>query len=280
MSQDHSTTLTRPSFKLPPAYVEPTARWIRVKFGGAVIADSKRALLLAQYGPGPFPGNLPTYYFPQDDVHMEALAPSAEQGRRAAVSYQTVRIGERVAERGAWIVQSPPPEFASLQHMVSFHWERMDGWYEEEEEIFVHARDPHKRVDVLASSRHVRVSIAGVTIAETRRPYLLFETPLPARYYIPREDVRADLLTPTDHTSRCPYKGIAQYWSVTAGGRTYENIVWSYPDPIVENPKIKGLLCFFNEQVDLLVDGVLQPRPLTPWSKGAEEQFDHLQPEA
>jgi uncharacterized protein (DUF427 family) len=149
----------------------------------------------------------------------------------------------------------------------------MGAWYEEEEEVFVHARDPHKRVDVLASARHVQVMVAGETIAETRRPYLLFETGLPTRYYIPREDVRMDLLTPTAHTSRCPYKGIARYWSVTVGGRTVDNIVWSYPNPIPENPKIKDLLCFFNERVDLFVDGELQPQPLTPWSKGQPESL-------
>src|SRR5438128_3465501 len=143
----------------------------------------------------------------------------------------------------------------------------MNAWYEEYEELFVHARDPHKRVDVLASSRHVRVVIAGETVAETRRSHLLFETNLPTRYYIPREDVRLDLLDPTDQTTRCPYKGIASYWSVKIGDQVVRNVVWSYPDPIPECPKIKGLLCIFQERVDLYVDGALQPRPQTPWSQ-------------
>jgi uncharacterized protein (DUF427 family) len=119
---------------------------------------------------------------------------------------------------------------------------------------------------VLASTRYVRVEIAGETVADTQRPFLLFETGLPTRYYIPREDVRMDLLEPTDQTSRCPYKGIARYWSARVGDKTLKNAVWCYPDPIPENPKIKDLLCFFNERVDLYVDGELQERPLTPWS--------------
>ena len=131
----------------------------------------------------------------------------------------------------------------------------------------MHARDPHKRVDVLVSSRHVQVGIGGEIVADTRRPYLLFETWLPTRYYLPRDDVRMDLLEPSGLTTRCPYKGLATYWSVRVGEATERNVVWSYAEPIPECPKINGLLCFFNERVDLTVDGVLQPRPQTPWSR-------------
>jgi uncharacterized protein (DUF427 family) len=163
-------------------------------------------------------------------------------------------------------VLDPASDLAALQNYVSFAWDKMDAWYEEEEEVFVHARDPHKRVDVLPSSRHVRVVIAGETVAETQQPHLLFETSLPTRYYIPREDVRMDLLEPASLKTRCPYKGIASYWSAKIGDHVVKNVVWSYPEPIPECPKIKGLLCFFNERVDLYVDGELQPRPQTPWS--------------
>ncbi len=243
---------------------EPTARWVRVKFGGEVIADSRRALLLRQYGG---PDRLPTYYFPQDDVRMEALMPSAAGRGQGELAYWTVRVGDRVAENAAWTYMAPPPELAALQGYISFAWSAMDGWYEEEEEVFVHARDPHKRVDVLTSSRHVQVVIGGEIVAETRRPHLLFETALPTRYYIPREDVRMELLERSGLTTRCPYKGLANYWSWTLGDATERNVVWSYAEPIAECPKIKGLLCFFNERVDLYVDGVLQPRPISPWSR-------------
>ena len=132
--------------------------------------------------------------------------------------------------------------------------------------MFRHPRDPYHRVDVLGSSRHVQVRVGGVLIAESRRPRLLFETGLPVRYYLPKLDVRLDLLTPSPTRTRCPYKGEAVYWSVQAAGDVYENIVWSYPAPIPETPKIENMLAFFNEKTDIVVDGVAQERPVTRWS--------------
>ena len=154
-----------------------------------------------------------------------------------------------------------------LKEYVAFYWDKMGAWYEEDEEIFVHPRDPYKRVDVLASSRHVRVVVAGETVADTRNLCILFETLLPTRYYIPHEDVRMDLLVPSDKRTRCPYKGKAVYWSVKANGKTVKDIVWSYPDSIPECPKISGMFCFFNEKVDAIyVDGEKMPTPTTVWS--------------
>src|SRR5690606_22514404 len=115
-------------------------------------------------------------------------------------------------------------------------------------------------------SRHVRIEVAGEVIADTQRPSLLFETGLPVRYYIPQQDVRLERLTPTDSTTQCPYKGVARYWSVTAGGEVHEDLAWSYPFPIPECPKIEGLIAFYNERVDVYVDGERQERPRTRWS--------------
>jgi uncharacterized protein (DUF427 family) len=238
---------------------------VRVKFGGEYIADSRRALLLIQYPPA----GLPTYFFPQADVRMDLLEPAAHDG---VMTYWTVSAGDRAAEKVAWGHLDPPPDLADLRGLITFQWDAMDGWYEEDEEVFVHARDPHKRVDVLASSRHVRVVIAGETVAETHRPCLLFETGLPTRYYIAREDVRTDLLEPTELSTRCPYKGIASYWSIRVGEHVAENGVWSYPDPIPECAKIKDRLCFYNERVDLYVDGELQARPRTMWSQQMRDE--------
>ena len=142
----------------------------------------------------------------------------------------------------------------------------MDEWYEEDEQVFVHPGDPYHRVDVLESSRHVSIKVGGEVVAETQRPTILFETGLPPRYYMPQEDVREEALLKSETTTQCPYKGVASYYSVEAGGGRVEDLVWYYPEPIPEAAKIKGLLCFFNERVDLEVDGEEQERPQTQWS--------------
>lgn len=118
----------------------------------------------------------------------------------------------------------------------------------------------------MRSSRHVGVFANGVVVADSHRPLLLFETGLPVRYYLPKLDVRAELLTVTSTRTRCPYKGEAIYWSVDIDEMHLEDVVWSYPAPIPEIPKIENLLSFFNEKVDIEVDGEIQARPRTAWS--------------
>ena len=130
----------------------------------------------------------------------------------------------------------------------------------------MHPKDPYHRVDVLESSRNVKVTVDGEVVAVTDRPKVLFETGLPPRYYIPPEDVREDILVASEKTTQCPYKGVASYYSVEAGGERVEDLVWYYPEPIPETTTIKGHLAFFNEKVDLEVDGEEQDRPRTQWS--------------
>lgn len=238
--------------------IELSPRWVRVKFGGETIADSKRVLLSRETG------RLPVYYFPQDDVRMDLLEAARHNG---STTLWTVKVGDKVAENAAWSYNNPTSKRADLNGYIAFKWHEMDAWYEEEEEVFVHPRDPYKRVDVMPSSRHVKVIIGGEVVADTHQPSLLFETGLPTRYYIPKEDIRMDLLEPTETHTRCPYKGIADYWTVRVGDKVFKDIAWGYQDPIPECPKIKGLVCFFNEKVDAIyVDDELIPVPKTPWS--------------
>ena len=217
-------------------------------------------MLLVQYGPGA----LPTYFFPP-----RMCGRICSWTRRSATAGRSSAYGPASAwcRQAAWAYAAPPPGLERLDGHITFDWEAADAWLEEDEQVFVHARDPHKRVDVMASSRYVEVRLAGQAIANSRRPHLLFETHLPTRYYLPREEVRMDLLLPSPTTIRCPYKGVATYWSVRAGGRIHEDLAWTYEDPIAENPKIRGLVAFFNERVDLLVDGTPLAKPLTPWSR-------------
>lgn len=267
-------TETRESgFKTNPDYritFERSPRRVRVMFNGIYVADSTNAHLLFETR------HLPVYYFPRGDVRMDLMAPTEHHTfcpYKGTASYWTVAVGDRRSENAVWGYPDPFAEVAAIGEFVAFYWDRVDHWYEEDDEIFVHPRDPYKRVDVVDSSRPVRVVLGGETIAETRRARFLFETRLPTRYYIPPEDVRMDLLVPSDKTTRCPYKGQARYWSARIGERVFPDIVWSYPEPIPECPKIKGYLCFFNEQVDaILVDGIEMPRPLTPWSKDWQEK--------
>lgn len=136
----------------------------------------------------------------------------------------------------------------------------MDAWFEEEEEVFVHAHDPYKRIDILHSSRHIEVSLDGVKLADTRRPTIVYETGAPICYYVPKPDVRMDFLEPSDKRTGCAYKGFARYWSLNKGKIKRDNIAWSYAMPIADCAKIAGLVAFYNEHVDLLVDGVPEER--------------------
>jgi uncharacterized protein (DUF427 family) len=242
---------------------ETSPRWVRVQFGGEFVADSKNVRLMLE------PKRIGIYYFPQADVRMDLLRPS-DKTRRTDFGtrlYHHIEVGTRRGDNAAWTFEDVPDEFAFVRGYVAFYWDRMDAWFEEDDEVFVHPRDPYKRVDVLQSSRHIEVKIDGMTVAETSKPRLLFETGLPTRYYIPKLDVRMDLLEPTDTTTRCPYKGEAVYWSARVGNQLHEDIVWSYPAPIPECPKVEKHLAFFNERVDIFVDGDLQQRPDTPWSR-------------
>ena len=260
-----------PIIKVPPAserarlkdgvHIELSPRRVRAFLGNQALADSQRVLLVFETK------RPPVYWFPTEDVRMDLLtAKSSPAGTASGTIRWTSNIGTHGADNVAWAYAAPSGALAPLQGHIAFYWNAIDSWYEEDEEVFVHPRDPYTRVDTVRSSRHVRVEVDGHAVAETRRPVLLFETGLPTRYYIPKLDVRMELLQPTDTVTLCPYKGAAVYWSLTLGDRTYADFVWSYPRPIPEIPKIENLLCFYNEKVDLYVDGKLQDRPVSPFS--------------
>ena len=234
------------AFHYPPSSVEPTARRIRVRLGRHLIADSTRAHLLIQMGPN----RLLTYFIPLEDVRPGVLVDETDAGWSVVAG---TRRAERAADKNA--------EFPELGGHVTFSWTELD-WYEEDEQVFAHARPPNHRVDSLRSSRRVEVYIKGERIANSTRPVLLFETSLPTRYYLPYGDVRMDLMTASNTISYCPYKGRARYWSHPE----LPDVAWSYPDPIPENPKIRDLVSFYNEKVDMIIDGVPVERPDSPFA--------------
>jgi uncharacterized protein (DUF427 family) len=236
--------------------VEPGLKRVRGFLGGHVVVDSAHVRLVWEK---PY---YPTWYFPLSDVAPGALVANGRTRRspsRGEADLFDVVVGDRTSVDGAYRHAASPIE--ELRDLVAFDWGSMDEWFEEDEEVFVHPRSPYTRVDILPSSRHVQVVVDGVTVADTTRARLLFETGLPVRYYVPKVDVRTDLFTATDSSSMCPYKGTARYWSVKAADEMHEDLVWSYPTPLEESHRIAGLVCFYNEKVDIYVDGELQERP-------------------
>ena len=244
-------------------YVEDFPRRVRAVFNGETVVDSRRVKLLHETG------HLPVYYFPEEDVRADLLEPSDHTTHcpfKGDASYRSVRVGDLVAENALWYYPEPIEGAPPLGGLVALYFGAMDAWYEEDEEVSIHPKDPYHRVDVLESSRRVRISVNGEVVAETDRPKILFETGLPPRYYIPPEDVRREALVPSETETGCPYKGNASYFSVEAGGTRGEDLVWYYPDPLPEAAKAKDHLCYYNEKVDVELDGEPQPRPETPFS--------------
>ncbi|NGO12162.1 DUF427 domain-containing protein [Streptomyces sp. HC44] len=261
------STFTQRSVRTTPEGIqwEPSERWVRGRKGDITVVDSRHPVLVWE---SELP--IPVYAFPREEVREDLLRPAKNPrtGKHAGSQiFYDLEVGGELLENAAWTFPAD-----DLAGHIAFEWfgrsgRGLDRWYEEEEEIFVHPRDPHHRVDAIASSRHVQVEIDGTVVADTRRPVLLFETGLPVRYYIPRDDVRADLLVPTDHSTGCPYKGTAQYWSWRGDADVPANLVWSYPDPLPAVAAVQGLLAFYNEAVDITVDGDRVERPVTPFTR-------------
>jgi uncharacterized protein (DUF427 family) len=241
---------------------EPAHKRVRVFLGGECIVDTDDALYVWENP------HYPQYYLPASDFRAGALVPSDRTERspsRGTAHFFTVRGAAAEAAEAAWSYDDSPME--ELRGRVRLDWDAMDAWFEEDEEVFVHPRSPTTRVQILPSSRHVVVSVEGVVVAESHRPTFLYETHLPRRTYLPKLDVRMELLTATDSSSRCPYKGTASYWSVHVDGGVHDDLAWSYATPLPESEGIAGLVCFYDEFVDVTIDGKLQERPESPFSR-------------
>jgi uncharacterized protein (DUF427 family) len=242
--------------------VEQGAKRVRAYLGDELVADTIRPRLVWEV---PY---YPTCYFPVQEVRTDLLVPSAtvtqlpQPRRRPALHHQGRRQGGR--GRGAAVPRLPDSR-APRPHPAGLG--RDGGWFEEDEEVYTHPRDPYTRVDILATSRRVRIELDRVVLAESSGVRVLFETGLPPRWYLPKPDLRMDLLVPTVTATHCPYKGQAQYWSVRLGDRVVEDLAWSYRTPLPESQKIAGLVAFYNERLDLFIDDQLQQRPVIKFSK-------------
>ncbi len=241
--------------------VERGAKRIRAFLGGELVADTISPLMVWE---APY---YPTYYFPEADVLGELVdegAPPAHSPSRGEGQTLSIRAGGQLAQAAVTRYESSPiPELART---VRIAWAAMDSWFEEDEEVYTHARDPYTRIDILASSRHVRILLDGIVLADSTSSQMLFETGLPTRYYLAKTHTRMDLLALSETVTHCPYKGRAQTWSIRLGGVLHEDLAWSYPTPLPESQKIAGLISFFNEKLDIEIDGIPQQRPTTKFS--------------
>lgn len=246
-------------------YFEDSPRRIRARLGEETVVDSRHAKLLHEHG------HVPIYYFPEHDVRMDLLESNDHSTRcpyKGEASYWSVRVGDRVAENAVWSYLDPLEDAPPIAGHFALYWNEMDEWLQEDERAVVHARDPYTRIDVLDTSRHVEVSVGGEIVADTTRARVLFETSLPPRWYIPREDVRDGALVESDTESGCAYKGFASYWSVRAGGVEETDIAWYYREPLRDAERVKDYVAFLNEAVDIRLDGEDQERPVTKFTPG------------
>lgn len=240
--------------------IEPCLKRIRAIFNGETAFDTTRALYVWER---PF---YPTYYIPADDIRVDVVpnGRTKDSSTRGRAELFDIRADGALKEDAGWRYPDSPIE--RLRDVLRFDWDAFDEWLEEDEPVYIHARDPYSRVDILHSSRHVEVVVARVKVADSHKPAILFETGLPPRFYIPLSDIRTDLLEPSPKQSGCPYKGTATYWSLTVGDERFDDFFWTYRSPLPESQKIAGLVSFYNEKVDLYVDGELQRRPRSPFS--------------
>ena len=239
---------------------EPGHKRVRAYLHGQLVVDTTRPTLVWER---PY---YPTYYLPLADVRAELVATGAVDSSPSRGEGQVFDVRVPGATAVAAARRYPDSALEALRDLVRLDWDAMTEWLEEDEPVYTHPRDPYTRVDILTSSRRVRVEIDGVTVAESDRPTILFETGLPPRYYLPLSHLRTELLRPSATTSHCPYKGTATYWSVDTGQAVHADAVWTYRAPLPESQKVIGLACFYNERVDIYVDGVLEERPRTHFS--------------
>jgi uncharacterized protein (DUF427 family) len=251
-----------PKMSVDTGHIEPVPRRIRAMLGGEVVVDTTRALYVWEWP------NYPQYYIPVADVSPGVLV---DEGHPAKLHFGTARrhglqVGEITRPHAARLYGDDALD--GLADTARFEWNALDAWFEEDEEVFVHPRSPYTRVDALRSTRPVRIKLDGVVLAESASPVMVFETGLPTRYYLNRTEVNFDHLLPTDTVTSCPYKGkTSDYWSVRIGETVHPDLAWSYDFPTRQLLPIAGLIAFYNEKVDVTVDGHHLDRPVTHFSR-------------
>jgi uncharacterized protein (DUF427 family) len=238
--------------------LEPVPRRIRAELGGQVVLDTTSAVYLWEWP------NYPQYYIPVSDIRTDVLVDEQHEQHlsRGTARRYGLRVGDVARPKAVRVYGED--SLPGLNAMARFEWDSVDAWYEEDERVFVHPRNPYTRVDAIRSTRSVRIELDGVVLAQSSSPVMVFETGLPTRYYVNRSELDLSHLRPTDSVTECPYKGTTSgYWSVQIGDQTYPDLAWTYDFPTRQLLPIAGLVAFYNEKVDTFLDGALLPRPVT-----------------
>jgi uncharacterized protein (DUF427 family) len=239
----------------------PVPRRIRAVLGGHVVLDTTSALYVWEWP------RYPQFYLPIGDIDPAVMVDEHHEQKlsRGTARRYGLRVGD-VSRPGALRVYGDDA-LLGLAGRARFEWDAVDAWFEEDEQVFVHPRDPYTRVDALRATRHVRIELDGVLLAESSSPVLVFETGLPTRYYLNRTEVDFTHLTPTATVTGCPYKGTTSgYWTAEIADATYPDIAWTYDFPTRQLLPIAGLIAFYNEKVDITLDGQPLVRPVTHFS--------------
>ncbi len=228
-------------------YIENVPQRIRAVLGGETIVDTRSAKVL-------YESNIPgQWYVPASDVRVDLLTPTETTTHcpfKGDASYWTLTVGDRVEADVCWSYPQPLPGCAAVEGMLAFYLNRMDAWFEEEDEVLHHPRDPYHRCDVKRSTDRITVTVNGQVVAQTERPMKLFETSIPPRWYIPAEDVSAGVLEPSATSTVCPYKGVATYRTVAG----VADAAWVYEEPFAEVARIAGMLSFAGDGVEVTVE--------------------------
>jgi uncharacterized protein (DUF427 family) len=261
MGDDPQIMADYPQIIVPVDHVEPVPRRVRATLAGQVVLDTTRALYVWEWP------NYPQFYIPMDDVNRDLLVDEqhAQHVHRGHTQLYALAAGDVVRPSAVRVYVDSVLE--GVGGTARFEWDALDSWYEEDEEVFVHPRSPYTRVDALRSTRQVRIELDGTVLAESACPVMVFETGLPTRYYLNRTEVRFVHLQPSDTVTACPYKGTtSSYWSVRTGDGLHPDLAWSYAFPTRQLLPIAGLIAFYNEKVDVILDGERLPRPRTHFS--------------
>ncbi|KAF2643731.1 DUF427-domain-containing protein [Massarina eburnea CBS 473.64] len=230
-----------------PHKYESTPRRVRGLLNGKYVFDTIKAYHVWEH---PY---YPQFYIPTSSFTSDAqfVKTTVVDGTKEAVHFGKLSVGSKSTER-VLIFNTP-----QLKDLVKIDPKELDQWFEEDVPIYPpHPKDPYKRIDILPSSRPVKVALDGVTLAEAPNPLFLLETSLRTRYYLPPTKVKWEYLSHSETETYCPYKGKANYYDVTVNGKEYKDLIWYYRYPTHESAPIVNHLCFYNEEVDLWVDNI------------------------